>query len=138
MIALRPTAQQLVRLRAAAAELRTTHVRVERLAKATTVDPTTGDLVPTSVLVWEGLARLRSRQGGGRPRSAYHHSGGLQTLSEIEEIHLPIDAGPAAVGDRITVVSSPDQPLAVGRTWRVIASHLTDFSTAQRLSVEDW
>lgn len=69
-----------------------------------------------------------------RPYESDRDIGGAATvIQQRYDIHFPVGVGPILVGDVITVVASPTNPLLVGNVYRVAGPHEKSLQTAQRV-----
>lgn len=69
-----------------------------------------------------------------RPYEQDRDIGGAATvIQQRYDIHFPVGVGPVLVGDIVTVIESPTNPLLVGNVYRVAGPHEKTLQTAQRV-----
>jgi hypothetical protein len=124
----------LLRGRAAAERLMVDACTVER-AGSPTVDPSTGVVTPAYTASYSGKCKVQAAAGVssvGNP-----DAGERQWSVQQLQVHLPVSAPAASVGDRITVTGSRFDPAIVGRVFTVTRLLHKSFATAQRLGVDE-
>lgn len=121
----------LERGRAAAEELMSDTIRVERLGGLVT-DPETGNVTPGRELVYEGRCKIQS----STTMAENPEAGGQVFTVERTKLHFPALTSGLEVGLVGTVLSAPHQPLLVGNEYRLTEPDLKSWQTAQRWSVE--
>lgn len=122
----------LTRGRRAAEALMVDSCTVRRVS-GTSTNTTTGAVTPTYSTVYTGKCKVQ--QGGaqaGTPEAG-DHAFTVQGL----QLHLPVGAGPVAVGDVVTVTASAHDAQLVNRQFRVTAEHHKTWATAQRIPIEE-
>ena len=104
------------------------------VGEAGEVDPNTGLRVPPATeVVYSGKCKVQTYEPHESKPDAAEHVWTVQRYS----VHIPVDAGPAAVDDRIQITYSVIAPHLVGRTYRVAGIHHKSLTTAQRLLVDE-
>lgn len=121
----------LPELRLLAESLMFDTVRVERGAGQ--IDDGRGGSVTAFELVYEGRAKIQTPENYEKDPVAGGHTFVLQRYA----VHMPWDAGPFQVGDRITVTAAQLSAHAVGAIYRVTGLHEKTMQTAQRVSIEE-
>lgn len=85
------------------------------------------------VLRYSGKAKAQTTDTIGHDAEA----GDRTTVSTRFEIHLPMSASTAAVGDMFTFTASATDPQLVGRRFRVASLVHKTWMTARRIAVEE-
>ena len=99
-----------------------------------TADPLTGADVVTAETVHAALpCRVKASESAIQPRDV----AGVDTPERPDQIHFPWDTAGLEVGQRVTVTASQN-PILVGRVYRLVRPHVGDDTTAQRWGVESW
>lgn len=88
------------------------------------VDPVTGVVSPSAVPVYSGRCKVNTYQ----PYEEQRDVAGQTVVSQRYSLHVPVGAGPFAVGDVVSVS---------GRRFRVGGTHAKTFQTAQRLLCDE-
>lgn len=110
-----------------ACELRGADVRGAR-------DPATNQYVMTpGPLRYAGRCKVQTTDTIGRGAAA----GERVVMVTRFEVHLPVSAAAAKVGDVVTITASVNDPQLVGRRFRVASLVHKSFPTARRLAVEE-
>lgn len=123
----------LPELRAHALSRMTSTVRVERILSVV-ADPMTGADVVTAATVHAALAcRVKASVAAIQPRDV----AGADIPERSDQIHFPWDTPGLGVGQRVTVTASQN-PILVGKVYRLVRPHVGDDTTAQRWGVESW
>ncbi|HLR97760.1 MAG TPA: DUF6093 family protein [Jiangellaceae bacterium] len=104
-------------------------IRLERLDPEQR-DPLTGEALRTTY--YEGKGKIQSF----RPFETAQEVAGVTFVQGRREVHVPYDVGPVRVGDVATVVAAPEQPLLVGKEYRVAFPDYKTSQTAQRILVD--
>lgn len=98
------------------------------------VDPNTGQRTPAPTeIIYSGRCKVQTYE----PHESKPESGEHVWTVQRYSVHIPVDAGPAAVDDRIQITDSAVAPFVVGRTYRVAGVHHKSLTTAQRLLVDE-
>ena len=105
---------------------------VGRPAEAYT-DADSGQVVTAYATVYEGPCKVQQTIAQSSSPTAVGHAFTVQGA----RLDLPISAGPVAVDDTVTIVSSSQDPQLVGRVFRVVELFHKSFATAQRVRVEE-
>lgn len=123
----------LPELRRHALSRMTSTAHVERVLSVT-ADPLTGHDVVTAETVHAALpCRVKASASAIQPRDV----AGADIPERPDQIHFPWDAVGLGVGQRVTVTASQN-PILVGRVYRLVRPHVGDDITAQRWGVESW
>ena len=123
----------LPELRAHALSRMASTAHVERILSVD-ADPLTGADVVTAATVHAALAcRVKASVSAIQPRDV----AGVDVPERPDQIHFPRDTAGLEVGQRVTVTASQN-PLLVGRVYRLVRPHVGDDTTAQRWGVESW
>lgn len=123
----------LPELRANARSRMTSTVRVERILSVN-ADPMTGADVVAAETVHAALAcRVKASPSADQPRDV----AGADIPEHPDQIHFPWDTTGLEVGMRVTVTASQN-PILVGKVYRLMRPHVGDDTTAQRWGVESW
>lgn len=88
------------------------------------VDPATGVVSPSSTQVYSGRCKVNTYE----PYEEQRDVSGQTVVSQRYSVHVPLSAGPFAVGDVVAVGS---------RRFRVGGTHQKSFQTAQRLLCDE-
>ena len=119
--------------RAAAESRMTTTIHVERVLLVD-ADPMTGHDVETVETVHAALkCRVKAGTAALQPRDV----SGVDIPERPDQLHFPWNTPGLNVGQRVTVTASQN-PLLVGKVYRLVRPHLGDDTTAQRWGVESW
>lgn len=98
------------------------------------LDPDTGTRpAAATVDVYSGRCKVQTYEPAESKPDAGQHVFTTQRYS----IHLPYNAGPIAVDDRIEITASVESPQLVGNLYRVSGTHTKSLATAQRLLVDE-
>ena len=123
----------LPELRGYAESRMTTIVHIERVL-GVAPDPMTGqDIVAVETV----HAALRCRVKAGTAALQPRDVSGVDIPERPDQLHFPWDTTGLAVGMRATVTASQN-PILVGKVYRLVRPHLGDDATAQRWGVESW
>lgn len=123
----------LPELRAHALSRMTSTARVERIL-GVTANPMTGADVVTAETVHAALrCRVKASVAAIQPRDV----SGVDIPERPDQLHFPWNTPGLNVGQRVTVTASQN-PLLVGKVYRLVRPHLGDDTTAQRWGVESW
>ena len=122
----------LPELRAHALSRMTSTARVERIL-GVTANPMTGADVVTAETVHAALACRVKASVAIQPRDV----SGVDIPERPDQLHFPWNTPGLNVGQRVTVTASQN-PLLVGKVYRLVRPHLGDDTTAQRWGVESW
>lgn len=117
--------------RRAAESLMTDLVRVSRASGGPVTDPVTGVVSVPSVVVYEGIGRVQSRQTEAETVDGVQ----VYVLSSLV-VQLPVHVSPL-VDDEVQVVESVMDPLLVGRVFRVKGSPRKSHATMTRCEAEE-
>lgn len=99
----------------AAAEAGMVDACTSRRQTGTTYDDDTGHTVPTWTALYEGPCRLKETTATVRRSDV----GEADVVLVQPQVHLPMDAALLQAGDEITITACPNDPLSVGRVFRV-------------------
>lgn len=124
-------ARVTARGRRAAESLMTDLVRVSRASGGPVTDPVTGVVSVPSVVVYEGIGRVQSRQTEAETVDGVQ----VYVLSSLV-VQLPVHVWPL-VDDEVQVVESVMDPLLVGRVFRVKGSPRKSHATMTRCEAEE-
>lgn len=98
------------------------------------LDPETGERPPApTTVVYSGKCKVQTYE----PHESKPESGNHVYTVQRYYVHLPVDAGPAVIDDRVQITQSAVAPHLVGRIYRVAGLHHKSMSTAQRLLVDE-
>lgn len=123
----------LERGRARAESLMLDTCRITRASGEEVTDPTTGEVTFPGATVYEGRCKVQTAQ----VQEATPDAAGRRFTIQASQLHLPITAGPVAVGDIVEMLTgSLDEQLATAR-YRITATHHKSLATAQRVEVEE-
>ena len=117
--------------RRAAESLMTDLVRVSRASGGPVTDPVTGVVSVPSVVVYEGIGRVQSRQTEAETVDGVQ----VYVLSSLV-VQLPVHVSPL-VDDEVRVVESLTEPHLVGRTFRVKSAPRKSHATMTRCEAEE-
>jgi hypothetical protein len=98
----------------------------------TVTDPVTGNVTPSSTLIYEGKCKVQ----GTESQASNPVAGGHAFTVEDLEWQAPIGAGPFEINDVIIHTAAPLDPHLVGTTYRVTSLARKTAKTAQRFRVE--
>jgi hypothetical protein len=121
----------VLRGRAAAEALMVDACTVRR-PTGTVTDPETGNVTPSSSLVYEGKCKVQATQAQASNPVAGGHSFTVEDL----EWQAPIGTGPFEINDVITHTVAPLDPHLVGTVYRITSLARKTAKTAQRFRVE--
>lgn len=99
-----------------------------------TLNEVDGTYNDTTSTVYTGKCRVQLRN---MAVAALPLSGERQVVAQQLEVSVPIAAGEAQVGDKITVTASAHDPQLVGRVYRVREEVRKSHATARRLVVQE-
>ena len=105
-------------------------VRVEDVTTGTR-DPLTGKVSPTTI--YEGKARLGSYEA----HEADFESAGASLADVSGTLHVPWDTPGLHAGYRAVCMADPDNPVNVGREFRIESRILKSQLTAQRYRISE-
>lgn len=98
------------------------------------MDPDTGlRTAGATTTVYTGKCKVQTYE----PAESKPESGQHVFTTQRYSVHLPHDAGPVAVGDRIEIVASVESPQLVSNLYRISGTHTKSLATAQRLLVDE-
>lgn len=117
--------------RRAAESLMTDVVLVSRASGGPVTDPVTGVVSVPSVVVYEGIGRVQSRQTEAETVDGVQ----MYVLSTVV-LQLPAHVSPL-VDDEVQVVESDMDPLLVGRVFRVKSAPRKSHATMTRCEAEE-
>ncbi len=122
----------LARGRAAAEQLMTDTATISRASGQPVTDPVTGEVTQHQVTVYEGRARIQSRnlEDQEKLQGAQRFTLG----SVIVQVPVTVEL---AVDDEVTITSSPTDPLQVGRVLRVVSVPRKTHATMTRAGAEE-
>ena len=121
----------VLRGRAAAEALMIDACTVRR-PTGTVTDPVTGNVTPSSTLVYDGKCKVQSTQAQASNPVAGGHAFTVEDL----EWQAPIGTGPFKVDDVITHTAAPLDAHLVGTVYRITSLARKTAKTAQRFRVE--
>lgn len=96
-------------------------------------DPDTGVVTQQLDPVYTGKCGLQQTLAG----AANPVSGGHKFTVQSSSLSIPVAAGPARVGDIVTITAAAQDPFLAGRTFRVEELLHKTNATAQRLRVSE-
>lgn len=94
-------------------------------------DPHTGEVTFGGAEVYAGKCKIQS----GQVQEATPDTAGRVVTVQRYQLHLPIAAGPVAVGDLVRITAAARDGQLVGRTYRITATHHKSMATAQRTEI---
>lgn len=92
-----------------------------------------GNVAPTLTLVYSGPCKVQQTITQASTPSA----GGHQFTLQDSRVDFPVEAGPLAVDDVVTLTASVLDPQLVGREFRVTELFHKSYATAQRTRAEE-
>lgn len=96
-------------------------------------DPVTGEVTSGATEVYTGRCKIQT----GEVQEATPTTGGRLVTVQRYQLHLPIGAGPVAVGDLVRLTAATQDAQLAGRVYRIIATHHKSLATAQRIELEE-
>ncbi len=119
-------------LRAQAESMMRTTVDIDTPGPVVTNPETGAATVATGTPVYTGPARIK-------PATVAHGSiADSDVALAHDQLSIPVTAPPLRVGMRVVVTASDHEPRLVGGVYRVVAEHVGELTTAQRVGVERW
>lgn len=130
--------EALARGRARAESLMLDRCRITRPSDEEVTDPHTGEVTFTGTTVYPTLGEPgRCKVQTGQVQESTPDSGGRLITVQRYQLHLPIGAGPVAVGDLVELLEATMDAQLAGRTYRITATHHKSLATAQRTEIEE-
>lgn len=97
------------------------------------LNPTTLVEEPVRKVIYAGKAELKSFEPFEQTPDI---PGGTVTVQR-NRLSIPVDKGPAAIGDRVEVTAAALNAHLVGNTYRVASRLAKTHATAQRLAIDE-
>lgn len=94
-------------------------------------DPVTGVVAFGGAEVYAGRCKIQT----GQVQEATPDTAGRVVTVQRYQLHMPVDAGPVAVGDLVRITAAAHDGQLVGRTYRITATHHKTMATAQRTEI---
>jgi len=98
-----------------------------------TTDPETGNVTPSSTLVYTGPCKVQQTIS----QASNPNAGGHAFTVQDSRVDFPVAAGPLLVNDVVIMRVSVLDPQLVGREMRVVELFHKSFATAQRTRVTE-
>lgn len=105
------------------------------------LDPVTGLRPPPQVVVvygpstgpYLGKCKVQTYE----PHESKPDAAGHVFTVQRYHLHVPFDAGPFLVDDRIEILASVAAPHLIGRSYRISGLHIKSLATAQRMLIDE-